>query len=111
MNLDAVFFLTTTAAILGQFSDARTTEVGLDHGFNEGNSVGAKLIKKLGISDVYAIKCGVLPFLGGLLLAFNHELAGIYTESFIAGAGFVFGVLNFLKLRKSNVTFKEVFLP
>jgi hypothetical protein len=97
MNLDAIFFLVTVAAILGQFSDVRTTDVALQHGFVESNLIA------------YAFKCGVLPFLGVLPLMWNHEVLGVHIELGVAVVGFVFGIWNYLKLRKAKVSFSEIF--
>ena len=109
MNLDAIFFLAAVAAILGQFSDARTTDVALQHGFVESNPIAAPIIKKLGISPLYAFKCGVLPAIGALVLGLGHEHAAIYTDAAIAGVGFVLGIVNYLKLHKAKISFSEIF--
>lgn len=109
MNLDLVFFLATAAGILGQFTDARTTEVGLQHGLVEANALMAKLIKKVGISPIYALKCAVLPATGALALGLGHEHAAIVMEAGFAAAGFALGVLNYLKLRKAGVKISEIF--
>ena len=109
MSLDAIFFGSYVAATLGQFSDVRTTQVALAKGFVEANSLAAKIIAKVGISPLYAVKMAVLPLLGVVLVGLGHEKIAIDFEFGVGAVGFVFGLLNYLKLRKVGVTLGQLF--
>jgi hypothetical protein len=101
-----IFLLVTAAAVVGQFSDARTTEVGLAHGFAEENPVGYWLIKLLGAPGIYALKCAAAPLVGVILYAAFGWNYGTAMAGFFAGLGFALGITNYRLIKQSNPTLK-----
>lgn len=103
---DTIFALVTAAAVVGQYSDARTTEVGLQHGFAEANPVGYWLIKHLGAKGIYALKCAVAPAVGVALFALFGWDYGTATATLFAGLGFALGITNYRLIKQSDPTLK-----
>ena len=109
MDLNLLFFISYAFALLGQFSDTRTTEVALSKGFTEANPIGKFLIAHLGISGTYALKVGALPIaFAPLALLIGFKYASV-CEFVVGVLGFTLGVINFIKLKKAGVTFGQVF--
>lgn len=103
MHQDVTFFLATVLCDAGQYLDARTTEVGLSSGFQEGNAIGSFLLKKLGVTGLYVLKCAALPAVAGIMYGFYGK-AGIVADLVFAGLGFAAGIRNYLMLRKNKVS-------
>jgi hypothetical protein len=99
---DAIFVATLLAAVVGQFSDCRTTQVGLTNGLAEANAIGYWLIEKLGITGIYILKCLILPLIGLLLFALVGWNYGSALECFFAGLGFTLGIMNYRLIKKWN---------
>lgn len=97
-----IFVAAILAAVVGQFSDARTTQVGLEHGFAESNPVGYWLIKKLGIRGIYILKCAVFPATAVVFYALFGWNYGTVIALFFAGLGFPLGISNYLLIKKSD---------
>ena len=107
-TMNILMFLLYALATLGQFSDVRTTEVGQQHGFVEGNPVGRWLLTKLHIQGLYITKVALLPITAVILTAtVNFDFIGLL--GLLAAVGFVFGIRNYLALKAKGVTFSEIF--
>ena len=104
-----IFFAVDSLAMLGQLADCRTTEVGLAHGFAEGNSFAAKIYSKIGSAGFYALKCMVLPFAAALTFGFEGWAYGVVVAVPFAAIGFIAGIKNYLLLKKSGIGFSEIF--
>lgn len=101
---NGVMFGLTALAAVGQFTDTRTTDVALQHGFVEANKFGSWLIKKVGIGAVYAIKSVALPILSEVIFAVAGYPYGVATAAIFAGLGFGLGIHNYLLLRKDKIS-------
>lgn len=99
-----LLFVLYVLAVLGQFLDARTTEVALQNGFKEANPIGRFLIGKLGISGTYAIKCAAFPAIFLFLAVSRYSLAGVLGFVFLAVLGFLLGILDWRKLSAAKIT-------
>lgn len=103
LNQDVAFFLADAACLLGQFTDCRTTEVGLANGDTEANPIGKWLISKLTITGLYALKVGAVPMTCAIVYGYDYKL-GLALAAIGAGAGWAMGIRNYLSLRKAKIS-------
>jgi len=111
---DLFVFLTFLFAVLGQFFDAFTTQIGLNNpasGFTEANPIAAGIIKYLGFTGLYALKLAVIPMLVLFIaLGPTKSLGAVsypgayFGESAWGAIGLVFGTLNYLTLKKAKIS-------
>jgi hypothetical protein len=105
MNQSVAFFILGSAAMLGQFLDARTTEVFLTAKVaTEGNPVDAFIIKHLGFVGNYAIKCVGLPFFAVMAAVYSGFGTGMILAGGFAAFGWSAGIWNYIKCKKAGLS-------
>lgn len=109
-----LFFIAIVISMTGQFEDVHTTDAGLAAGMVEmglkifGHSlpnIGAWLVKKLGISPLYAVKTAGIGLGIPMALAFaiNSDLRYSVAAAFLIGAvGWAAAIRNVYELRKAG---------
>jgi len=96
----AAYFLN----LLVQFADGYLTNLGLVHGFKEGNPVTRWLFSKLGTVRTNAIKIGAVPFLAILIPAVaGHIGYGALLNGLLAGVTLPVVVKNVRLLKQNKI--------
>lgn len=92
--------ITAALAVIGQLTDARTTEFAVKHGGKELNPLMKKVLDKYGIKGLYFVKVGV-----PVAFAF----AGYWPLNLLIGAvGLIFGGKNYSSLKAQGFTLLQI---
>jgi len=102
MDATVLSFFAYAANMAVQFADGYLTQDGLTHKLIEGNSITARMFKKIGVAATNGIKIGALPIVA-IIVDLNSGWPGALNATLAAVTMYPV-VKNFLLLRKNKIS-------